>query len=122
MPHPTLATLGSQVNKRRGNKTLRDAAKEIGIGAATLMRVEAGRVPDLDTFGKICKWLKVDPGGYLGFPATTAATPPANAGVMAISAHLRADATPNPNTAHALARMIMLAAARQKSSVTNGET
>ncbi|HZR02982.1 MAG TPA: helix-turn-helix transcriptional regulator [Burkholderiales bacterium] len=120
MPNPTLATLGSQVKKHRGNKTLRDAAKEIGIGAATLMRVEAGRVPDLDTFGKICKWLKVDPGGYLGFPTGSSATT-ANAGVMTMSAHFRADVTPNSKTAQALATMIMLAVARQKSSITNGE-
>src|SRR4051812_20807904 len=106
MPKPTLATLGSQVKNHRGNKTLRDAAKEIGIGASTLMRVEGGRVPDLDTFGKICKWLKVDPGSYLGFP-TSGATPSADGGVMTISAHLRADAAPNSDTALALARMIM---------------
>jgi len=120
MPNPTLATLGNQVKKQRGNKTLRDAAKEIGIGAATLMRVEAGRVPDLDTFGKICKWLNVDPGSYLGFP-TKVAQLADSSGLMTISAHLRADATPNPSTAQALAKMIMLAVARQKSSITNGE-
>src|SRR5260221_14153145 len=96
MPSPSLATLGRQVKKHRGNKTLRDAAKEIGIGAATLMRVEAGRVPDVDTFGKICKWLKVDPGSYLGFP-TTGAAPATNADGMTMSAHFRADAAPNPD-------------------------
>jgi transcriptional regulator with XRE-family HTH domain len=121
MPNPTLATLGNQVKKQRGNKTLRDAAKEVGIAAATLMRVEAGRMPDLDTFGKICKWLKVDPRSYLGMSTTPAAAPPENVGVMTVSAHLRADKTPDANTAQALAKMIMLAAARQKSSITNGE-
>jgi len=120
MPKPTLATLGTQVKKHRGNKTLRDAAKEIGIGPATLMRVEAGRVPDLDTFAKICRWLKVDPGSYLGF-SSGAATPAAMDNVMTISAHLRADAAPNPGTAQALATMIVLAVARQKSTITNGD-
>lgn len=121
MPNLTLATLGNQVKKHRGNKTLRDAAKEIGIGPATLMRVEAGRVPDLDTFGKMCKWLKVDPGAYLGFSPPAAATPAAATGVMTISAHLRADAAPNLGTAQALAKMIMLAVARQKPTTTNGD-
>lgn len=120
MPSPTLATLGTQVKKYRGNKTLRDAAKEIGIGPATLMRVEAGRVPDLDTFGKICRWLNVDPGSYLGFSPTPAASS-APSDVMTISAHLRADAAPNPNTAQALAKMIVLAVSRQKSTITNGD-
>ena len=120
MPSPSLATLGGQVKKRRGNKTLRDAGKEIGIGAATLMRVEAGRVPDLDTFGKICKWLKVDPGSYLGFPAPSPAATD-SAGILTISAHLRADTAPKPETALALARMIIHAVARQKSSISDGE-
>jgi len=42
------------------------AVKEIGIGPATLMRVESGRIPDVETFGKICKWLKKDPAEFLG--------------------------------------------------------
>lgn len=37
--------------------TLRDVADEIGISAATLMRMEAGRVPDGETLAKVLVWL-----------------------------------------------------------------
>jgi transcriptional regulator with XRE-family HTH domain len=37
--------------------TLRDVGKEIGIGAATLMRLEQGRDPDGATLTKVLMWL-----------------------------------------------------------------
>jgi transcriptional regulator with XRE-family HTH domain len=37
---------------------LRDAAKQIGIGGATLMRIEQGREPDFRTVMRILKWLE----------------------------------------------------------------
>jgi transcriptional regulator with XRE-family HTH domain len=61
MPRRTLGSLGAMVREKRGTRKLRDVAAEIGIGPATLMRVEAGRIPDVGTFGKICRWLGVDP-------------------------------------------------------------
>ncbi len=36
---------------------LRSLGKEIGIGAATLMRVEMGHEPSYSTFKKILDWL-----------------------------------------------------------------
>lgn len=36
--------------------TLRELGKEIGIGAATLMRLEQGRDPDGPTLAKIWTW------------------------------------------------------------------
>lgn len=121
MPNPTLATLGAEVRKQRGNNTLRDVAKRIGISPATLMRVESGRVPDVETFGKLCRWLEIDPGAYLGFTPTKE-TQAKSDGLTTVSAHLKADAAPSPDTAHALAKMIMFAVQRQKSSLTNGDT
>ena len=42
---------------RRGlGLRLRAAAKEIGISAATLSRIERGEKPDIDNFVKICIW------------------------------------------------------------------
>ncbi len=121
MPNLTLASFGSTVRKYRDNKTLREAAREIGVGPATLMRVEAGRVPDVDTFAKICRWLKVDPGAVLGFmPNERASTTPADTTTL-VSAHLRADQVPNLETAQALARMIMVAVRRQKPTETNAD-
>lgn len=36
---------------------LRDLAKQIGIGASTLMRFEHGKAIDAETFLKILSWL-----------------------------------------------------------------
>ena len=107
MPNLSLANLGPMVKKRRDSMKLREAAKEIGISAPTLLRVESGRMPDIDTFGKICRWLKVDPGDFLGRPAheTNSKRPTATA---TISAHFKADKLPEPQTLHALSRMLLL--------------
>ena len=72
MPRLSLSNLGAMVKKRRGASKLRETATEIGISAPTLLRVESGRLPDLDTFGKICGWLEVDPGDFLGRPSQQA--------------------------------------------------
>jgi len=39
------------------SQSLREAAKEIGISAATLSRIERGATPDIETFGKIWAWM-----------------------------------------------------------------
>lgn len=109
MPTKTLGSLGTMVRAKRGEKKLRDAAAEIGIGAATLLRVESGRIPDVATFGKICNWLGVDPGAFLGFEPTAeklAAKREEEPQLMLVSAHMRADQTPQPETLNALAKMI----------------
>lgn len=31
------------------------------------MRVENGRIPDIETFGKLCHWLQIEPGSFLDF-------------------------------------------------------
>ena len=115
MRRKPLESLGLMVRERRGPRTLREVAHEIDIGPATLLRVETGRVPDVDTFGKICRWLEVDPGVFLGTP--TPASSPATGGVAGdptvISAHLRADRTLKPETMQALAQMLLLAAQQQ---------
>lgn len=120
MTKSKLATLGGEVRKRRQNNTLRDTAKGIGISPATLLRVEAGRVPDVETFGKICKWLGTDPGVYLGFTSESD-NAAVEASLLTISAHFKADATPNLETANALAHMIMVAVRRQSPTLTDGD-
>jgi transcriptional regulator with XRE-family HTH domain len=37
---------------------LREFAKQIGISTSTLSRVENGKQPDIETFFKICYWMK----------------------------------------------------------------
>jgi transcriptional regulator with XRE-family HTH domain len=51
--------LGQVIRRYRvtSELTLRDVGKEIGIGAATLMRLEQGRDPDGATLTKVLIWL-----------------------------------------------------------------
>mgnify|MGYP005605451461 FL=1 len=52
--------LASMIKTKRGKTGLRDTANEIGsISAATLSRVEQGNLPDVETFIRLCDWLKV---------------------------------------------------------------
>ena len=53
--------LGKLVMERRGNEGIREFAKKIGVSPATLSRVENGKLPDLETFSKICDKLDLDP-------------------------------------------------------------
>jgi transcriptional regulator with XRE-family HTH domain len=99
--------LGGLVRERRGSRKLRETATEIGISAATLLRVESGRIPDVLTFGKLCKWLQVDPKSFLGY--REGERPNVETGV-AMSAHFKADRNPQEATIRALAQMLLLAA------------
>lgn len=51
--------LGTVIRKYRINSelSLREVGKEIGISAATLMRLEQGRDPDGQTVAKVLAWL-----------------------------------------------------------------
>jgi transcriptional regulator with XRE-family HTH domain len=116
MPKLTLATLGVRVKAKRGARKLREVANEIGIGAATLMRIENGRVPDLATFGKICKWLDIDPRPLLGLQSKLEVDEAEAAAVLEVNAHLKLDQNPNPTTVNALAKMILHAAKMRRST------
>jgi transcriptional regulator with XRE-family HTH domain len=96
------------VREKRGKQKLRETAKEIGIGPATLMRVENGRIPDVATFGKICKWLKADPGTLLGFESSGSPGTVQNP-AFSVSAHGRFDQAPEQATVNALAQMVLYA-------------
>lgn len=41
-----------------------EACAQIGISKATLHRLESAKIPDMDTFGKVCKWLHASPSKY----------------------------------------------------------
>ena len=114
VPKPSMANFGRDVNNHRGNKTLRVAAEEADVSPATLMRVESGRVPDVATFGKLCKWMGKDPNRYLGLEDETAAEPK----MQTISAHLKMNRETQEATVLAIARMIYHAADRQRASDT----
>lgn len=114
MPRHSLANLGALVRSKRGANKLRETAAQIGISAPTLMRVEGGRMPDIETFGKICRWLEIDPGTFLGYrETTTARTAAINRPGPTVSAHFKTERTPEPNTISAIARMLLLVAQSQ---------
>lgn len=94
--------LSLKLKKKRGTRGIREVAGEIGIGHATLSRIESGKQPDMATFIKICKWLDVDPNTILGF-----ATNPTSSTETMPLAHFRAKKTMNPDTARHLAELIL---------------
>jgi len=106
----TLLRLGALLRERRGGRGIRDVAKEIGVSPATLTRIEAGRLPDLLTFRKICAWLKINPADILGIPTQQGSDnvvveeAPSQAAV-----HLRADQALPPAAASDLAQLIVFA-------------
>lgn len=52
--------LSSLIKEKRGSKGLRETAQEIeNVSFSTLSRIEQGKVPDVDTFIRICQWLGV---------------------------------------------------------------
>lgn len=105
MARLTLSSIGPLLKKQRNNKGIREVATEIGISSATLSRIENGKLPDLESFSKICKWLNVDPGKILGFkPADTILDEKSSPQLFA---HMRADKNQNPELVKALSEMIL---------------
>lgn len=52
--------LAGMLKNKRAGKGLRTVAEEIGgISFATLSRIEQGKIPDVDTFIRVCKWMDV---------------------------------------------------------------
>jgi hypothetical protein len=84
------------------------------------MRVESGRIPDLDTFGKLCKWLGEDPIEFLGLDALERRASPESEPVAIFAGHFRSDQTPKKATVEALARMMLLASRSQPKTPDEG--
>jgi transcriptional regulator with XRE-family HTH domain len=100
--------LSAMVRAKRGDAGLRQTAEEIGsISPSTLSRVENGKLPDMDTFLRLCDWLVVDPGQFLR--NTNETEEPQMKTAEIVEAHLRADKELNPETAEALATMVKAA-------------
>lgn len=98
----TIQALGRRLHEQRAGRGVREVATEIGVSAATLSRVERGYLPDVETFTKICGWLGIDAGEVLGLkPAARPAVP--------LAVHFRKDREIGPETARALAELILAA-------------
>lgn len=97
-----LENLGRLVQDKRGGRGVREVAREIGIGHATLLRVERGQLPDLENYQKICNWLGVDVSTVTGVASSQVSQPLARV-------HFRKAKTVTPKTAQALAQLILAA-------------
>lgn len=97
-----IVLLAERLRAQRLGKGVREVAKEIGVSHATLSRVENGKIPDLETFSKLCLWLGDDPSTYLGLQ-------PAQGHIPRAQVHFKKEAAIKPETAQALSEMIMLA-------------
>ena len=98
--------LANLVRSKRGNRGLRDTAKEIGnVSPSTISRVENGKTPDMDTFLALCDWLEVPPAELIKNTEDEEAldTP------EAITIQLRADKNLDPAIANALASLVKAA-------------
>lgn len=98
--NPDIDALAERIQQRRAGRGIRETAKEVGISPATLSRVENGKVPDLDTFSKICAWLGDDPAVFLGLKSVPSSL---------AQVHFKKSATIDRNTAIALGEMILAA-------------
>lgn len=103
MAKVTLLNLGTIVREKRGSLGLRAVAADTGISAPTLSRIEAGKMPDLQTFGKLCRWLEVDPASLLGISRQRQESEQSKIA----TAHLKANREIARETASALANAII---------------
>ena len=98
----TLESLGRLIVKKRGDQGIRAVAKEVGVSASTLSRVEHGHLPDLENYRKICTWLGVDPTTVVGGAA-------GGTRASAARVHFKKDGAIRQETAAALAELILAA-------------
>jgi transcriptional regulator with XRE-family HTH domain len=102
---PLKENIGLMIQRKRRNRGIREVATEIGISSATLSRIENGKLPDLNTFKKICRWLNIDPSDVLGFPSEKQNVPLGTE--LKFSVHFKADRNLSSEAASALAKMII---------------
>jgi transcriptional regulator with XRE-family HTH domain len=98
--------LAGMLKSQRASKGLRATAEEIGnVSAATLSRIEQGKIPDVDTFISICKWLKVSTDTFILNDVPN--NPVSNKDQVV--AHLRAEKELSTDTVNMLIKMIDMA-------------
>ncbi|MHB8636742.1 MAG: helix-turn-helix domain-containing protein [Fimbriimonadaceae bacterium] len=98
-----ISNLAAMVRAKRGGLGLRSAAQEIGgVSAATVSRIEQGKVPDFHTYLKICGWLGIQPASNASIVGEGEAVSTVDKMVV----HLRADRHLTPDSARALEQMI----------------
>lgn len=100
--------LATMLKTKRGRTGLRAVAEEMGdVSVATLSRIEQGKVPDVDTFIKICKWLDVPTDTFVVRSNEEVVSTQSNQ--QTVVAHLRADRELDPDTIQMLVKLVNLA-------------
>jgi transcriptional regulator with XRE-family HTH domain len=105
----SILKLGNLLLERRGDEGIREFAKKLGISPATLSRIENGKLPDLETFSKICDKLGLDPSDILQLGKKPTGHAPAAAVSLAAHVHFKADPQQTPSAAKDLAKLILAA-------------
>lgn len=104
-----LRKLAALIAKKRDGRPFRVVVEEIGgVSSPTLSRIEKGRLPDLDTFIRICRWLNISPEELQHEPTKTQGEHNLST-KDEVCAFLRADRNLPVETATALTKMIDLA-------------
>lgn len=105
--------LGKLLKDRRGSKGIREFARELDVSSATLSRIERGQLPDMVTFSKICRALRLDPAELMDIPRPAkenAKAPEHEPFEVAVPAvHFKADQTLDQEAASDLAALIIAA-------------
>lgn len=100
--------LAALLRTKRAGRSLREVAQEISeVSPSTLSRIENGKMPDMDTFLRVCDWLHVSPEEFIkgtDDPEREEVSP-----LERIEAYLRADQVLDPETADALSKVIRAA-------------
>jgi transcriptional regulator with XRE-family HTH domain len=96
--------LSKMIKQKRGDRGLREVAKQVGISLSTLSRVENGNLPDIDSYMKLCKWLEVSVDFFTAAPQKNVESTK-----QLVVANLRADKTLPKEISEALIKMINLA-------------
>lgn len=98
--------LANMVKNKRGKLGLRAVADQIeGVSFTTLSRIEQGKIPDVDTFIRVCKWLEVPTDTFI-LNKTKVKTPSSRDQVVA---HLRGERELSRDTVNMLIQMIDMA-------------
>ena len=100
--------LARMLKVKRGKNGLRSVAEAIdGVSVATLSRIEQGKIPDVDTFIRICRWLDVSTDTFVINTDQEKASEPNTQ--HTIVAHLRADRELDEETVQMLVKLVNLA-------------
>lgn len=100
--------LANMLRAKRGKTGLRTVAEEMGdVSVATLSRIEQGKVPDVDTFINICRWLDVPTDTFVIRNELETSSQIDNQ--QTIVAHLRAERELDPETIQMLVKLVNLA-------------